>query len=913
MRETMPPLTSQGNSPVHEPLRSQAMVASSGADLSVPDSARDSGRDWTTIISALVVVASCLTVLAALHPELLIRSTTAAGGDMGAHVWFPAYLRDHLLGQFRVAGWAPDWFAGFPAGQFYFPLPALAVVFLDVVMPYNIAFKLVTVIGVVMMPAAAYAFGRGIRAPRPTPELFSLATVLFLFFKGASGSGPNIATIAFNQGIMGGTLRSTLAGEFSFSIGIALALVFLGAFASALNRRTRSWVPALLLAATVLSHIVVAIFAVVAALIIWATVKRPLRVLGQSAAIGGAGALLTAFWSLPLLATFGYTANMRYEKITDYWVYLFPREGSWVGPFPPFAWWLLALAAIGAISGAVLRRRSTIAITVITVAFGFVFILWPELHAWNLRFLPFWYLGLGLLGACAVGEGIRALAKAVPRYMPSQQDAKFVTATVMASVLIAISAFTLARAFSTRGFLDFWAEWNYAGYEDTRVDATRAKAWPEFEALINEMKDLPPGRAIWEGGSSLDNYGTPLALELLPYFTKGRIQSVEGLYFESAATTPYHFMGVSPISGPANASNPVRGLDYRHIEDFKLGVTWMQVMGEDYYLAYSDAALAAAAGDPRLTLIATTKDTDGYEPKGWSIYRVSGSRLVEGLSAEPVVTEARAGKQSDCFDREPVVGVRSPKLGAWECMSVGWFNDPTALDRPLVVEGPKSWVREPDSVRARLAKRRSLPRIDVTKLKRTNDSISFRVSRIGVPVIVRESYFPNWRASGADGPYRTTPNFMVVVPTSKDVTLSYARSGPEWLGIFLSLLGITAIVLLVRRWPVIAQGDRGEDGTAGDLGEDSLNAGDDSNSRVDARDDARDDEGGGDDVLALAAALRREGYLEEALALKRARRGGRAEAGAALSLTLRGILEIDGLDPELRGRAEALSLIFEGL
>ena len=89
---------------------------------------------------------------------------------MGAHVWFPAFLRDHLLGQFRVAGWAPDWFAGFPAGQFYFPLPALAVVFLDIAMPYNVAFKLVTVIGVVMMPAAAYAFGRGLRVPRPTPE-----------------------------------------------------------------------------------------------------------------------------------------------------------------------------------------------------------------------------------------------------------------------------------------------------------------------------------------------------------------------------------------------------------------------------------------------------------------------------------------------------------------------------------------------------------------------------------------------------------------------------------------------------------------------------------------------------------------------------------------------------------------------
>lgn len=898
MGAIMPPLSNSVISPVPE---SRARRVS--APSSIDDSSRSTQtRDWGSILSALVVVASCLTVLAALHPELLIRSTTAAGGDMGAHVWFPAYLRDHLLGQFRVAGWAPDWFAGFPAGQFYFPLPALTVVFLDIAMPYNVAFKLVSVLGVVMMPAAAYAFGRGLRAPRPTPTLFSLATVLFLFFKGASGTGPNIQTIAFNQGIMGGTLRSTLAGEFSFSIAIALALVFLGAFASALNRRTRAWIPVLLLAATVISHIVVAIFAVVAALVIWATAKRPLKSFGLSAAIGGAGALLTAFWTLPLLATFGYTANMRYEKITDYWVYLFPREGSWVGPFPPFAWCLLSLAAIGAISGAVLRRRSTIAITVITVVFGFVFILWPELHAWNLRFLPFWYFGLGLLAACAVGEGVRALAETAPRFIPSQQDAKFVTAVVMSSLLIAISVFTLARAFSTRGFLDFWAEWNYSGYEDTRAEATRAKAWPEFEALINEMNSLPAGRAVWEGGGSLDNYGTPLALELLPYFTKGRIQSVEGLYFESAATTPYHFMGVSPISGPANASNPVRGLDYRNIEDFSLGVRWMQVMGEDYYLAYSDAALAAAAVDQRLTLLATTKDTDGQEPKGWSIYRVSGSRLVEGLSAEPVVTEASSGKQSDCFDREPVEGVRSPKLEAWECMSVGWFNDPSALDRPLVVDGPESWVREADPVVARLMERKGLPKVEVTKLKRSNNSISFHVSRVGVPVIVRESYYPNWRASGADGPYRTTPNFMVMIPTSKDVTLSYARSGPEWIGFLLSLLGIVGIVLIARRWPVLEEPDLmevyGEIEPAADAPEmydPFLHGGEEF-----------------DDVLALVSALRTAGYSSEASLLSRSRRGPRAEAGVALASALERILRIEGLDPEIRARSEALALIFDG-
>ena len=47
---------------------------------------------------------------------------------MGAHVWGPDYLRDHLLPNGRLTGWAPDWYAGFPAYHFYFPLPALMVV-----------------------------------------------------------------------------------------------------------------------------------------------------------------------------------------------------------------------------------------------------------------------------------------------------------------------------------------------------------------------------------------------------------------------------------------------------------------------------------------------------------------------------------------------------------------------------------------------------------------------------------------------------------------------------------------------------------------------------------------------------------------------------------------------------------------
>src|SRR3954469_6361666 len=98
--------------------------------------------DW---LGLAIVVACCGFVLVQLQPHLFLRNTTPNGGDLGAHVWWPAYLRDHLL-PWRLAGWSPDFYAGFPAGQFYFPVPALGIVGLDVLMPYNVAFKLIVVL-----------------------------------------------------------------------------------------------------------------------------------------------------------------------------------------------------------------------------------------------------------------------------------------------------------------------------------------------------------------------------------------------------------------------------------------------------------------------------------------------------------------------------------------------------------------------------------------------------------------------------------------------------------------------------------------------------------------------------------------------------------------------------------------------
>src|SRR5690606_29250728 len=132
-------------------------------------------------IPALVLAGLSAVVLSGLNPGLLLSSTTPTGGDMGAHVLGPAYLRDVLLPQGRVMGWSQSWFAGFPAFYFYFPLPSLVIVFLDLFLPYGVAFKIVTVLGVLATPPAAYYLARSLKLGRIVSSVAAASGVVFVF------------------------------------------------------------------------------------------------------------------------------------------------------------------------------------------------------------------------------------------------------------------------------------------------------------------------------------------------------------------------------------------------------------------------------------------------------------------------------------------------------------------------------------------------------------------------------------------------------------------------------------------------------------------------------------------------------------------------------------------------------------
>ncbi len=105
--------------------------------------------------SAFLIIYTILFIF--YKPNLLFSLTTTAGGDTGAHHYPAQYLIQELLPHFRLTGWAPGWYAGMPMLTFYFPFPFLLIAILNWFLPYLLAFKIVTVLGVFALP------GHGLR------------------------------------------------------------------------------------------------------------------------------------------------------------------------------------------------------------------------------------------------------------------------------------------------------------------------------------------------------------------------------------------------------------------------------------------------------------------------------------------------------------------------------------------------------------------------------------------------------------------------------------------------------------------------------------------------------------------------------------------------------------------------------
>jgi len=806
-------------------------------------------RDWIrrhdspgARLDALVIIAVIFITVWEMHPSLIFSNTLITGGDTGSHLAVPAYLKS-VGNPFNLTPWDPGWFAGMPAYTYYFVLPDVLAWFGSYIIGFAVAFKLATILGSVLMPITAYMLGRLFKAPRPIPAALAVATLPFLF------------DASFT--IDGGNLFSSMAGEYAFALSLALSLLTIGLFARGVRTGRGYWLAAISLSATLAAHILPWFWTIEAVIVIvifellqrrgigdpndgdvQGDYSRPIRfaVIAGLISVG-----LSAWWLTSFVTTQKYTNSMGYTNdpvntLHDIFTQLgwFTSTGGAAGDR-----WVIVLAIIALIVAFWVRDRLGMILTTLTVLSIGAYVFDPQNVIWNERLVPFWFITIHLSAGWLFGYTLMRWAKRSPNRLgrfvvqigeskfsfahesaggdapvpvpvearhaatddtfvassyvdeddPLEDDAtrwrrRSARATVIILILGLLSTVPglippVASALSlntTGNQVSGWAQWNYSGYQ-------AKPAWPEYNDLMTTMADVGKkygcGRAMWEYNADQNRFGTPEALMLMPYWTNNCIDSMEGLYFESSATTPYHFLDQAELS--VSPSNPMVGLPYGGL-DVAFGVEHLQMLGVRYYVAFSRSVIAQANADPELTLIAKTRKWPSPGDQ-WFVYKIASSPMVQPLSTLP-----------------NIVANTTSRVG-WLQANTKWWLDPKLWGTVAATTGPSNWPSA-TSVET-MDTHTSLPKVTVSEVKVGLQSISFHVSRIGVPVLVKISYFPRWHATGATGPYRVSPNLMVVIPTANDVSMVYGSTPlltvSNYISDLVALAGVVTLYLYIRR------------------------------------------------------------------------------------------------------------------
>ena len=554
-------------------------------------------RKWLDRLPGILVFAVVYLILILLYrPDLMLSATTTSGGDMGAWHYPAKFVIDYLLPHFKSTGWSPQWYAGMPMFTFYPILPFQLIAVVSLVLPYLVAFKLVTALGVFMLPVAMWGFGRLFRLPKPFPLLAPVFALGFLLMDSFS--------------IYGGNILSTLAGEFGYSISFALTFLFLGTLYRGMERKRIDWlfaVNGLILMCIVLTHIVtpIALIIIAPSLLL---INRSWRSLLYLLGVFFMGLFLTAFWGFPFLDKLSWTASVD-------WIPLKMFKDLLPGEIRPFA----AVGVLGMAYALAKKDKRTIPMFWTVIAMIILFYTLPTGRLWNGRMLPFFYLSIFMWAAYGAAWLVRPFVVMARDLLAAPAPlSRRLYAPVLAVVLGVTAALGGTTAFG-------WIQWNYSGYE-------AKEPWPQYKEINDYIGSLPTGRFMWEHNPKLDKFGTPRIFELIPYWTDQ--PTMEGTLMESSFTAPYHFINQAEVSN--EPSHAIGGVDYPPFNATD-GITHLQFMNISYLITSSPEATDAVAKDPRVDLLTKIDIV--------SIFRVSGGAGYVGvMKNEPLRVKTKDWK-----------------------------------------------------------------------------------------------------------------------------------------------------------------------------------------------------------------------------------------------------------------------------
>lgn len=692
----------------------------------------------TTIFVDILTIAAVWAALFAILPwRDIISPSIATGGDTASHYYTLHYLVKTLLPQGHISGWTMGNYAGFPILQFYFPLPFLIMKVFSLAMPLTVAFKLVTLLGTFLLPVSIYLMLRDLSIPFPGPALGAALSLLFLNHPANS--------------MWGGNLLSTLAGEFSYSLSMALAILLMGSLYRGAVNNSRIIINAVLIFLVGFSHGYPLLFVEAVSIFLLFNIDDFTRRFIYLLKVYALGFLFLALWLIPLLAFGKFTTP--YHTI---W-----QIDTWKQIIPP----LILPAAVGGAFFSpfifILRKRLTAEAMTVTSYLWFalaisavLYYAGPALGLVDIRFVPFGQL-LTLI-ICAAGAG----------YLSSC----FTKERIIAALLVLLIPCVIFWADGHKGSIPSWAKWNYSGFQ-------KKAAWPLFKEINQTLAgNLNQPRVAVENSPQNNIFGSSRAFESLPLFA-GRA-TLEGLYMQASPSAPFVFYIQSLISKSASRPFPQYHYDAMNFNRARPRLIIFNV--RDLLLRSKKAKKAVR------------------QARGYQLYKTIGPYELWRLTGNP-------GKYVVPLNIQPLVYKgNNVKEAAFQ-----WFTNDHDLKIPIIFPQPGQKLPADSipitSIKEPLPRRPlNMPPCEISEKIRPQ-GLDITTTCLERPVLIKVSYHPNWRVRGADTIYQVTPAFMLIYPRMGHITMDYKNGKFDYWGEILSGLGIFILIInlpfaVISRW-----------------------------------------------------------------------------------------------------------------
>lgn len=462
------------------------------------DDSRNLRHEW---IGALIVVITTAWLVSHAHPELWITNTWATGGDVASQVFYANVFAEEWFWRGKLSGWLPESFAGFPAFTYYFPFPFSLIALLSPVVGTQVAFKLVNMAPAFLLPAATYLMLAMWRLP------------VALRLAGMVGAAGFILTE--ETSIWGGNILAQLAGEFAYSWGLLLTVIFWGVLGLSFRRGKGWWLLAAACEAVVaLSHGYALLMAGFGAFLLLFMSTTPWRDLRTLLAVHAVAFLLIGFWLIPLIE------NLRWTIPNDTSTHVNDISILW-----PRSLWPFALGAPLALIALVMSQqlRPVIATLISFALLGMLaFFAGHSASLAELRFFPFAQWAAAVVSGVGIGWALTLT--------------RLSSLPLAAALVIALMAYWAPNIKNP----EQWSRWNLEGYETKPM-------WSAFKEVAQlNAGPLDGPRVIFEHDPDNNDIGSTRTMEALPLF--GSRPALEGLYMESAITSPFIYQLQEQIS-----------------------------------------------------------------------------------------------------------------------------------------------------------------------------------------------------------------------------------------------------------------------------------------------------------------------------------------------------------------------------